>query len=71
MQNQRIRIRLKAFDYKLIDASTAEIVETANPRIDITEDEMSEAYSIGLQNYMQTQGDKVDEGELQEFLANV
>ena len=30
MQNQRIRIRLKAFDYKLIDASTAEIVETAN-----------------------------------------
>ncbi|WP_140340788.1 30S ribosomal protein S10, partial [Vibrio parahaemolyticus] len=27
--NQRIRIRLKAFDYKLIDASTAEIVETA------------------------------------------
>ncbi|HAS3204467.1 TPA: 30S ribosomal protein S10 [Vibrio cholerae] len=29
MQNQRIRIRLKAFDYKLIDASTAEVVETA------------------------------------------
>lgn len=29
MENQRIRIRLKAFDYKLIDASTAEIVETA------------------------------------------
>ncbi|WP_339387003.1 30S ribosomal protein S10 [Vibrio caribbeanicus] len=29
MQNQRIRIRLKAFDNKLIDASTAEIVETA------------------------------------------
>ena len=29
MQNQRIRIRLKAFDYKLIDASTAEIVDTA------------------------------------------
>ncbi|TOF16950.1 30S ribosomal protein S10 [Vibrio parahaemolyticus] len=29
MQNQRIRIHLKAFDYKLIDASTAEIVETA------------------------------------------
>ncbi|XAG08788.1 30S ribosomal protein S10 [Vibrio metschnikovii] len=28
-RNQRIRIRLKAFDYKLIDASTAEIVETA------------------------------------------
>ena len=29
MQNQRIRIRLKAFDYRLIDQSTAEIVETA------------------------------------------
>ena len=29
MQNQRIRIRLKAFDHKLIDASTQEIVETA------------------------------------------
>ena len=29
MQNQRIRIRLKAFDHKLIDAATQEIVETA------------------------------------------
>ena len=29
MQNQRIRIRLKAFDHRLIDQSTAEIVETA------------------------------------------
>ena len=29
MQNQRIRIRLKAFDHKLIDQSTGEIVETA------------------------------------------
>lgn len=29
MQNQRIRIRLKAFDYRLIDQSTAEIVDTA------------------------------------------
>ena len=28
-QNQRIRIRLKAFDHKLIDLSAAEIVETA------------------------------------------
>ncbi len=27
--NQRIRIRLKAFDHKLIDASTKEIVDTA------------------------------------------
>lgn len=29
MQNQRIRIRLKVFDHRLIDQSTAEIVETA------------------------------------------
>ncbi|MFS1539438.1 MAG: 30S ribosomal protein S10 [Candidatus Phlomobacter fragariae] len=28
MQNQRIRIRLKAFDHRLIEQSTAEIVET-------------------------------------------
>ncbi|MFI3255868.1 MAG: 30S ribosomal protein S10 [Psittacicella sp.] len=29
MQNQRIRIRLKAFDHRLIDRSTTEIVDTA------------------------------------------
>ena len=29
MQNQRLRIRLKAFDHRLIDQATAEIVETA------------------------------------------
>lgn len=29
MENQRIRIRLKAFDHRLIDVSTMEIVETA------------------------------------------
>ncbi len=29
MQNQSIRIRLKAFDHKLIDTSTQENVETA------------------------------------------
>ena len=29
MPNQRIRIRLKAFDHRLIDQSTAEIVDTA------------------------------------------
>jgi small subunit ribosomal protein S10 len=29
MSSQNIRIRLKAFDYKLIDRSAAEIVETA------------------------------------------
>lgn len=29
INNQRIRIRLKAFDHKLIDISTQEIVDTA------------------------------------------
>jgi small subunit ribosomal protein S10 len=29
VQSQRIRIRLKAFDHRLIDVSTQEIVETA------------------------------------------
>ena len=29
MQSQKIRIRLKAFDHKLLDQSTKEIVETA------------------------------------------
>ena len=29
MQNQKIRIRLKAFDYRLTDQSALEIVETA------------------------------------------
>jgi small subunit ribosomal protein S10 len=29
VQNQKIRIRLKAFDHRLIDASTQDIVETA------------------------------------------
>ncbi len=28
-KNQRIRIRLKAFDHRMIDRSTREIVETA------------------------------------------
>ena len=29
MNNQRIRIRLRAYDYRTLDKSTAEIVETA------------------------------------------
>lgn len=29
LQTQKIRIRLKAFDYKLLDQSVSEIVETA------------------------------------------
>ncbi len=30
MQSQKIRIRLRAFDYKLLDQSTKEIVQTAS-----------------------------------------
>ncbi|OYW69633.1 MAG: 30S ribosomal protein S10, partial [Verrucomicrobiales bacterium 32-60-5] len=29
MTNQRIRIRLRAYDYRVLDKSTADIVETA------------------------------------------
>ncbi len=29
MQNEKIRIRLKAFDYRILDSSTYEIVDTA------------------------------------------
>ena len=29
MENQRIRIRLKAFDHRILDQSTGEIVQTA------------------------------------------
>ena len=29
MPGQRIRIRLKSFDYRMLDTSAAEIVETA------------------------------------------
>jgi small subunit ribosomal protein S10 len=32
MENQAIRIRLKAFDYRLIDSSTRLIVETAKKK---------------------------------------
>ena len=34
MQNQRIRIRLKAFDHRLIDQATAEIVEPTEKTVD-------------------------------------
>ena len=34
MSNQRIRIRLKAFDHRLIDQSTAEIVEPTEKTVD-------------------------------------
>lgn len=47
-----------------------ELVERANPRIDIEEDEMAEAYSIGLQNYMKAKPQEMDEEEMRRFLSN-
>ena len=46
MQNQRIRIRLKAYDHRLIDHSTAEIVETAKVRGPIPLPTRKERYTI-------------------------
>lgn len=47
-----------------------ELVETANPRIDLSEDDMAEALSIGVQDFNQTHPDEVNEEEVQEFLAS-
>ena len=30
--NEKIRIRLRAYDYRILDQSTSEIVETAPPK---------------------------------------
>ena len=43
MARQRIRIRLKAYDHRLLDQSALEIVETAEPRIVLTVDELGKA----------------------------
>ena len=54
MQNQRIRIRLKAFDHRLIDVSTQEIVETARRtgqravEISVEQGQASEESILGL-----------------------
>lgn len=47
-----------------------ELVELADPNIDFQEDDMVEAYSIGLQKYMQGFRHEMDEDELRGFLAN-
>jgi len=47
-----------------------ELVEMANPRIDLTEDQMGEALAIGMQQYNTNNPDSVDEDEVREFLAN-
>ena len=47
-----------------------ELVEIANPRLNLSEDDMAEAFSIGLQTYMQSDSVDVDEEELRGFIAN-
>lgn len=47
-----------------------ELVELANPRIDLTEDQMGEALAIGMQQYNTNNPDSVDDDEVREFLAN-
>lgn len=47
-----------------------ELVETANPRIDLTEDEMAEALAIGVQDYNASHPEEIDQATVQEFLAS-
>lgn len=47
-----------------------ELVELSNPRIDLTEDQMGEALSIGIQQYNQSNSDEVNDDEMREYLAN-
>lgn len=47
-----------------------ELAELADPRVDLTEDDMAEALSIGMQNYMEGNRHEMDDDELRGFLAN-
>ena len=47
-----------------------ELAELADPRVDLTEDDMAEALSIGIQNYMKNNANEVDDDEVRGFLAN-
>jgi len=47
-----------------------QIVELADPRVDLTEDDMGEALSIGIQQFNQTNTQDIDDDEMREFTAN-
>ena len=47
-----------------------ELVEMANPRINMSEDDMGEALSIGLESFMVANPDEVDNAGMQEFMSN-
>jgi trigger factor len=48
MSNQRIRIRLKAFDHRLIDQSTAEIVDTAKRLLSVDDKKLEEIFKVDV-----------------------
>lgn len=47
-----------------------ELAELANPSLNLSDDDMAEAYSIGLQVYMKTNADEIDDDEVRGFLAD-
>jgi hypothetical protein len=48
-----------------------ELVETADPSVNLDEDDMAEAHSIGLQNYMKANSAEVNDDDVRGFLTNV
>ena len=47
-----------------------ELVEVADPSVDLDEDDLAEAYSIGIQNYMKANSSQVNDEDVRGFLAN-
>lgn len=47
-----------------------ELIELANPRIDLSEDDMGEALSIGIQQFNTMNKGEMDEDEMRGFIAN-
>jgi 3-methyladenine DNA glycosylase AlkD len=47
-----------------------ELVETADPTVDLDADDMAEAHSIGLQNYMKAYTNEVNDEDVRGFLTN-
>jgi hypothetical protein len=47
-----------------------ELVEMANPRVDLSEDDMGEALSIGIEQFNQMNSSEIDDDEMRSYLAN-